>query len=37
MNEICKTDNWKYAIEDIKAIIVEQGFISRLAFIKMKW
>jgi len=37
-NEIIyNTDNWKYGIEDLKAIIVEQGFISKLAFIKMKW
>ncbi len=30
-------DYWVYAMEDLKAIIVEQGWNSRLAFIKMKW
>ncbi len=37
MEIIYQTDNWIHGIEDIKAIIVEQGYLSRLAFIKMKW
>lgn len=37
MEIIYETDNWKFAIEELRAIITEQGYITRLNFIKMKW